>query len=94
MVCFQANAYKISVSWSRILPTGLANEINYKGVKYYNDVINEMINKQITPVIALYHHDLPSALHSKGGWTNPDMVIWFLEYARLAFRFFGDRVSF
>ena len=85
-------AYRFSISWSRILPEGTGT-VNEKGIEFYNNLINELIANNITPFITLYHWDLPSALYVKGGWLNPESVLWFEEYATLIGKTFGDRVK-
>ncbi|KAL0690740.1 hypothetical protein Bca4012_090419 [Brassica carinata] len=58
------DAYRFSISWSRIFPEG-TGKINWKGVDYYNRLINYLIQKGITPYANLYHYDLPLALEKK-----------------------------
>lgn len=62
-------AYRFSIAWTRILPNG-AGEVNEKGVKFYNDLIDELISHGIEPVVTMYHFDLPYELHKQGGWCN------------------------
>ncbi|CAG5101988.1 Similar to LCT: Lactase-phlorizin hydrolase (Oryctolagus cuniculus) [Cotesia congregata] len=88
-----ASAYRISISWTRILPNGTSNYINKDGIDYYNNVINEMLDRNITPYVTIFHWDLPQKLQDLGGWTNPKIVDWFVDYARVLFQEFGDRVS-
>ncbi|VVC93454.1 unnamed protein product [Leptidea sinapis] len=88
------NFYRFSISWSRILPTGFANEINNKGVQYYDNLINALLAAGIEPVVTLHHFDLPQNLQILGGWTNPYIVDWFLDYAKLIFSFYADRVKY
>ncbi len=84
--------FRFSLSWSRIMPTG-AGAINYKGIEFYNKVINFCLDLGIEPWITLYHWDLPYALEQKGGWTNRDIVGWFCDYVAVCMKAFGDRVT-
>jgi beta-glucosidase len=86
------NTYRLSISWSRILPEG-TGKVNEAGIDYYNFVINTLLKNDIKPLVTLYHFDMPLALDNKGGWMNRESVKWFTEYANLCFDRFGDRVK-
>jgi len=83
--------FRFSISWSRILPYG-RGLANFKGIDFYNKLIDECLKLGITPWITLYHWDLPLELEKQGGWTNRDIVSWFSDYVALCVKKFGDRV--
>ncbi|XP_077298459.1 myrosinase 1-like [Arctopsyche grandis] len=85
--------YRFSISWSRILPEGFSNRLSQDGIAYYDSLINDLIQANITPSITLYHWDLPQNLQDLGGWANPLMVDYFIDFAEVAFEAFGDRVK-
>ena len=86
-------AYSFTLSWSRILPFG-RGPVNHLAIAHYNDVIDTCIQYNITPIVTLYHWDTPLALQDKyGGWLSEEIVGDFVEYSRIAFSAFGDRVK-
>lgn len=85
-------AYRFSISWSRLLP----NEdfaVNKKGLAFYNNLIDELIEAGITPMATLLHFDTPMYLESKGGWLRRETIEAFETYASIAYDLFGDRVK-
>lgn len=86
-------AYRFSISWARIIPDG-DGEINRQGLAFYDNLINELLAHQITPVVTMYHFDLPLSLHERGGWCNRNTVDAFERYAKILFENYGDRVKY
>jgi beta-glucosidase len=84
-------AYRFSISWSRIFPEG-KGRVNGKGIDFYSRLIDRLLESDILPNVTLYHWDLPAALDDRGGWLNPDISSWFADYATTMFDALGDRV--
>lgn len=88
------HAYRFSISWSRILPDGEPRHVNDKGVAYYNQLIDGLRQRNITPFVTMFHWDTPETLQRQfGGFANPLIQTYFRDYARVLFEKFGDRVS-
>ncbi|SFQ40746.1 glycoside hydrolase family 1 protein [Salibacterium halotolerans] len=86
-------AYRFSIAWSRIYPEG-RGEINEQGIAFYNNLINELIKHNITPIITVYHWDLPEALQKEyGGWESRNIIEDFNNYCMTLYERFGDRVK-
>ena len=85
-------AYRFSTSWSRVLPQGRGH-VNTAGLDFYERLVDALLAAGITPMLTLYHWDLPAALDDVGGWLNPDIAGWFADYASIMFRTLGDRVT-
>ncbi|XP_028248013.1 beta-glucosidase 40-like [Glycine soja] len=87
------DAYRFSISWSRIFPNG-TRDINQEGIDHYNKLINALLAKGIEPYVTLYHWDLPQALEDKyNGWLSSLIIKDFATYAEICFQKFGDRVK-
>ena len=87
------NSFRTSISWSRLIPEG-TGKINEKAAKFYNNVIDGLIEEGIEPFMNLYHFDMPMALQEKGGFENREVVEAYAEYAKKCFELFGDRVIY
>ncbi|KAJ5591103.1 hypothetical protein N7450_005075 [Penicillium hetheringtonii] len=96
MKSYGVNAYRFSLSWSRIIPLGGRDDpVNELGIQFYSNLIDELLSNGITPFVTLFHWDTPQALEDRyGGMLDqqaytPD----FVRYARVCFERFGDRVK-
>lgn len=87
------NSFRTSISWSRLIPDGVG-EINQEAVTFYNNVINDLVEKGIEPFINLYHFDMPMPLQEKGGFENREIIEAYKNYAKTCFELFGDRVKY
>lgn len=86
------NAYRFSISWSRVLPEG-RGRVNAAGLGFYDRLVDTLLAAGIAPNVTLYHWDLPAALDDRGGWLNPDIAHWFADYARVVVDKLDDRVE-
>ncbi|CAL1572996.1 unnamed protein product [Knipowitschia caucasica] len=87
--------YRFSLSWSRIFPNGTRGSYNEIGANYYRALIKKLKAIRVQPVVTLYHWDLPEQLQrSLGGWSNPQLVEIFQDYADFCFQAFGDDVKY
>jgi beta-glucosidase len=85
------NAYRLSVSWSRVLHEG-KGQVNQRGLDFYSRLVDRLLERGISPMVTLYHWDLPAALDDLGGWLDRDIAGWFSDYAEILYRALGDRV--
>lgn len=92
-------AYRFSISWSRIFPDGIVKDsdgnirYNKAGLDFYDKIVNLCLENNIKPFITIYHWDLPQALEDKGGWLNRETAFVFADYAEFICKHFSDRVT-
>ena len=87
------NAFRFSISWPRIFPSG-TGQINPAGLDFYDRLVDGLLACGIEPYLTLYHWDLPQALQDKGGWAQRNTVAAFGEYAEVVGKRLGDRVRY
>jgi len=86
------NAYRFSVSWSRVQPAG-SGPVNPAGLDFYRRLVDELLAAGIEPWLTLYHWDLPQPLEDAGGWPSRDTAYRFADYAEIVHNALGDRVK-
>lgn len=85
-------AYRLSLSWPRLIPQGVG-AVNPKGVDFYRRLVDELLGAGIQPWVTLFHWDYPLALYERGGWLNRESVSWFEEYTHVIVDALSDRVQ-
>ncbi|MBO0929783.1 glycoside hydrolase family 1 protein [Fibrella aquatilis] len=86
------NAYRFSLDWSRIIPDG-SGAANEKALAHYDVLIDDLLAAGIEPFVTIYHFDYPAVLLQKGGWGNPDMPNWYINYATTVIKRYGHKVK-
>jgi beta-glucosidase len=84
-------AYRFSISWPRVLPTG-SGRVNPAGLDFYDRLVDALLRANIEPFVTLHHWDFPQALHEKGGWVNRDNLAYFADFSAVMVKRLGDRV--
>jgi beta-glucosidase len=87
-----ARAYRFSLSWPRILPSGTGS-VNERGLDFYRALVDGLLARGVQPMINLFHWDLPQALQDRGGFANPDSVGWFADFSSIVADRLGDSVT-
>ncbi|MGW6443673.1 GH1 family beta-glucosidase [Lentzea sp. NPDC055074] len=86
------NAYRFSIAWPRIQPSG-KGPVNAEGLDFYDRLVDALVDIGIHPVVTLYHWDTPVALEAEGGWLNRDIADRFADYTALVADRLADRVK-
>ena len=76
------NSYRFSLSWSRLQPDG-EGALNVAGLDFYRRIVAGLQERSITPLVTLYHWDLPQALEDRGGWSSREVAQRFADYVDL-----------
>lgn len=84
-------AYRFSISWPRVMPE--VGKVNEKGLDFYRALVDELLSAGITPLVTLYHWDLPLWIHEKGGWLADSVSDDFAAYAAVVAEALSDKVS-
>ena len=86
-------SYRFSVSWPRVMPEGYG-AVNEKGLQFYIDLVNELTEAGIEPMVTLFHWNLPTAIYELGGWENPLVADWFEQYTDVVTAALGEKVKY
>ena len=93
MRALNLNAYRFSVAWARVLPTGRGT-VNQKGLDYYNRLVDELLRRNIAPFVTLFHWDTPQGIQDVcQGFAGRDCASYFADYSEIVARSLGDRVK-
>ncbi len=85
------DAYRLSIAWPRVMTE--QGQANAKGLDFYKQLLDRLLESGLAPYVTLYHWDLPQYLQDFGGWVNRDTAYLFRDYADLVTRELGDRVA-
>ena len=87
--------FRLSIAWSRIFPNGDDKEPNEEGLKFYDDLFDELLKYGIEPVVTLSHFEMPYALvKNYGGFRNRQCIDFFVRFAEVCFRRYKDKVKY
>ena len=84
-------AYRFSIAWSRVFPRGYG-EVNEEGLRYYERLIDGLVEAGIEPYVTLYHWDLSQKLQDEGGWCNRKVAEYFADFCEVLFKRFRGKV--
>lgn len=88
-------SYRFSIAWTRIYPNGNDAKPNEAGLKFYSDLIDELLRNNIEPIVTIYHFDYPESLVSQyDGWVSRRSIDDFVRYAKTLFEHYGSRVKY
>ena len=87
--------FRTSIAWTRIFPHGDEKEPNEEGLKYYDDLFDEMIKRGMEPVVTISHYEMPLYLAQKyGGWSNRQLIDFYLNFCEVIFKRYKGKVKY
>lgn len=87
-------AYRMSIAWTRIYPNGTEEYPNEAGLRFYDDVLDELHKYGIEPIITISHYEPPYALSLENGWANRDMIGYYLKFCNTIFERYKHKVRY
>ncbi len=87
--------FRTSIAWTRIFPLGDEAEPNEEGLKFYDNLFDELLRYNIEPVVTLSHFEMPLHLVKQyGGWKNRKVIDFFVHYSRIVMQRYKDKVKY
>ena len=87
--------FRTSIAWTRIFPNGDEETPSEAGLKFYDDLFDELLKYGIEPVITLSHFEMPYHLaESYGGWINRKVINYFVKYAVTVMEHYKNKVKY
>ena len=89
------NSFRTSINWARIFPNGDDDEPNEEGLKFYDDLFDEMHKNGMEPLVTLSHYEMPLNIALKyNGWYSRETIDMFVRYAKTVFERYKDKVKY
>ncbi|MBW5389950.1 6-phospho-beta-glucosidase [Brachyspira hampsonii] len=87
--------FRTSIAWTRIFPNGDEDKPNEEGLKFYDDMFDELLKHNIEPIITLSHFEMPYHLAKEyGGWLNRKVIDFFVKYAVTVMNRYKNKVKY
>ncbi len=87
--------FRTSIAWSRIFPNGDESEPNEEGLKFYDELFDELLKYNIEPIVTLSHFEMPLHLVRKyGGWRDRRLIGFFVTFAETVMKRYKDKVKY
>ena len=87
--------FRTSIAWSRIFPNGDEKLPNELGLKYYDDLFDEMIKRGMEPVVTISHYEMPLYLAKQyGGWANRKLIDFYLNFCEVIYKRYSGKVKY
>ncbi|HFL3545173.1 TPA: 6-phospho-beta-glucosidase [Clostridioides difficile] len=87
--------FRTSIAWTRIFPKGDESTPNEDGLKFYDDLFDELLKYNIEPVITLSHFEMPYHLvKNYGGWRNRKLIDFFVNFCEVVMNRYKDKVKY
>lgn len=88
-------AFRLSINWTRIFPTGTEDTPNEKGLKFYDNVFKELKKYKIEPIVTISHYEMPFGLTEKyNGWSSRETIDCYLKFCKVIFERYRDTVKY